>query len=190
MAERLQLSRRAGYRKPEGAVVVARPSKWGNPINLSDVSAQYPSVPEDGIHRMVVQDFRVLATRGSLHLPNWRHLGGERGPITWTYPSLGEIRAELAGHDLACWCPPELACHADVLLGLANGECGAHRGPEGPNEDLAQCPVCWMPTSSMRPESESFGWHKPDCSLPLRHEGFCQPGGLGHTRPDGVKIRG
>jgi uncharacterized protein DUF4326 len=27
-------------------------------------------------------------------------------------------RAELAGRDLACWCPPGQACHADVLIDL------------------------------------------------------------------------
>jgi hypothetical protein len=27
---------------------------------------------------------------------------------------------ELAGHDLACWCPLDQQCHADVLLELAN----------------------------------------------------------------------
>jgi hypothetical protein len=36
------------------------------------------------------------------------------------YPSLDEIRAELAGRDLACWCPLDQPCHADVLLELAN----------------------------------------------------------------------
>ena len=28
---------------------------------------------------------------------------------------------ELGGHDLACWCPLDQPCHADVLLELANG---------------------------------------------------------------------
>lgn len=27
---------------------------------------------------------------------------------------------DLAGHDLCCWCAPELPCHADVLLEIAN----------------------------------------------------------------------
>lgn len=36
MPERLQLSRRRGYRKPEGAVVVARPSRWGNPFTIEE----------------------------------------------------------------------------------------------------------------------------------------------------------
>ena len=34
MAERIRLQRTKGWRKPEGAVVVARPSKWGNPFPI------------------------------------------------------------------------------------------------------------------------------------------------------------
>ncbi|MGC7247308.1 DUF4326 domain-containing protein, partial [Mycobacteroides abscessus] len=30
------------------------------------------------------------------------------------------IRRELRGHDLACWCPLDQPCHADVLLEIAN----------------------------------------------------------------------
>lgn len=29
-------------------------------------------------------------------------------------------RTELRGKNLACWCPPDQPCHADVLLELAN----------------------------------------------------------------------
>ncbi|WP_396917953.1 DUF4326 domain-containing protein [Mycolicibacterium sp.] len=31
-----------------------------------------------------------------------------------------DIRRELRGHDLVCWCPLASPCHADVLLELAN----------------------------------------------------------------------
>ena len=65
-----------------------------------------------------------------------------------------------------------------------------HREPAGPNEDLAQCPKCWSMTFALRPEGETFGWHLDDCSLPMRHEGYCQPGGNGHVVPPGEKIRG
>lgn len=34
-------------------------------------------------------------------------------------PRAAEIRAELRGKDLVCWCAP-LPCHADVLLEIAN----------------------------------------------------------------------
>jgi len=37
------------------------------------------------------------------------------------YPSIDEIVATLSGKNLACWCPLDQPCHADVLLNLANG---------------------------------------------------------------------
>lgn len=33
-----------------------------------------------------------------------------------------EIRSELRGKDLACWCPLDQPCHADVLLEVANSD--------------------------------------------------------------------
>lgn len=33
---------------------------------------------------------------------------------------LGFTAAELRGKDLACWCPLDQPCHADVLLAIAN----------------------------------------------------------------------
>lgn len=120
MPDRIQLSRAKGWRKPEGAIVVARPSKWGNPYLLTDVGGQYPSLDDHQLHSMVVNMFRDLVRVGRIELPNWRYFGGRRGPVTFTYPSLAEIRAELAGRDLACWCEPEFRCHADLLLEIAN----------------------------------------------------------------------
>ncbi len=126
--KRIQRKRTKGWRMPEGAIYVGRPSQWGNPISLPGVAAQFPSVDERGIAQMVVRDFAVLARRGQLHLPNWRFLNGERGPVSLFYPSIDLIRAELAGRDLACWCPLDFPCHGDVLLELANQ----------PDEDGAQ----------------------------------------------------
>lgn len=57
---------------------------------------------------------------------------------------------------------------------------GPHRGPQGPNEDIAQCLLCLSPSRRMRPWGETFGTHMFDCSLPIWHEGYCQPGGDGH----------
>lgn len=38
-----------------------------------------------------------------------------------TRPDLvAAARRELAGRDLACWCPLDEPCHADVLLDVAN----------------------------------------------------------------------
>ena len=79
----------------------------------------------------------------------------------------------------------------DVADQVSPSECRQiHSDLAGPNMDIGQCPDCWMPTGVMRPYGESFGWHTDDCSLPMRHAGYCVPGGSGHVIPDGWKIRG
>lgn len=34
--KRIQLRRTRGWRKPPGAIIVARPSKWGNPWSVAN----------------------------------------------------------------------------------------------------------------------------------------------------------
>ena len=41
---RIQLRRTKGWRKPEGVIVVARPSKWGNPFAINDASMVWTAV--------------------------------------------------------------------------------------------------------------------------------------------------
>ncbi|MFG2306941.1 DUF4326 domain-containing protein [Actinacidiphila glaucinigra] len=45
--------------------------------------------------------------------PDWDH-------ALLVYPSDEEIRAELGGRDLVCWCGPDDPCHGLVLLEAAN----------------------------------------------------------------------
>ena len=59
--------------------------------------------------------------------------------------------------------------HAEHLcLDIAN-----HRGPQGPNEDVATCFRCNYISFKMRPEGETFGEHLPDCVLPINHQSYC-----------------
>jgi len=89
---RVQLSRRKGFRLPDNAVVVSRPSKWGNPYRIhGDVQ---------------------LSPAGAVRLFR----------VTRTAEQITEIRAELRGKNLACWCPLDQPCHADVLLEIANSK--------------------------------------------------------------------
>lgn len=97
--QRIRLSRRKGWRKPFGAVVVARPSKWGNPYLLG-------AVPADG--RIDEQTQREDVVR-------WY-----RQDLEDRLRAQPNLLAELRGKDLACWCPIGQPCHADVLLELAN----------------------------------------------------------------------
>lgn len=101
--QRIQLSRRKGYRKPEGAVVVSRPTKWGNPYRIDE----YPGETAEEARLSAVVDFRAQIEYGIGRRP---------------YPTPPNIRRELAGKDLACWCPLDQSCHADVLLEIANME--------------------------------------------------------------------
>jgi hypothetical protein len=94
---RIRLSRRKGWRKPENTVVVARPTRWGNPFPVAELG----------------RERAIAAFRAMLADPEARAAAG--------YPAPEEIVARLAGRNLACWCPLDQPCHADVLLEVAAG---------------------------------------------------------------------
>jgi hypothetical protein len=53
--------------------------------------------------------------------------------------TVGDVKRELRGRDLACYCPLDEPCHADVLLAIANAKTtGLWTGPAGP-------PLCVRP---------------------------------------------
>ena len=104
--KRIQSKRTKGWRMPEGAVYVGRPTKWGNPIVVDDFWNAGYSGPEIVARRWAVERFRFWITSGGLSLFG-------------VPPQPTEIR-QLRGKDLACWCPLDSPCHADVLLRMAN----------------------------------------------------------------------
>jgi hypothetical protein len=83
---------RAG-RKPPDAVIVSRPSKWGNPFHIDQAHDR----------ATVVQIFR-----------DWI-----KGDDSAAIKMRSEIK-ELRGKDLLCWCLVPGPCHGDVLLEMAN----------------------------------------------------------------------
>lgn len=138
MPQRLQLSRKRGFRKPPGAIVVSRPSRWGNPFRVGDLVREPgtyggPAHPDLGVmpegtytgtrltgepYEYVIRRVRDRADAVNLF----------RAYIAFhddTWPP-EEIRRELGGRDLCCWCPlpepgqPDI-CHAAVLLAVAEG---------------------------------------------------------------------
>ncbi|WP_192887043.1 DUF4326 domain-containing protein [Mycobacterium sp. MFM001] len=86
------LHQRRGHPLPVGAVSVGAPSPWANP--------RQPAEPATSWARAAVTcDYAAwIAARPDL---------------------LAAARSQLAGHDLACWCPPG-PCHRDVLIDIAN----------------------------------------------------------------------
>ena len=96
MPNRLQRKRSRGWRMPENAVYVGRPTRWGNPYPVEAFGR------EEAMRR-----FRLLFERKAQCLST-----------EFPVPDI----AELKGKNLACWCREDLACHADILIELANKE--------------------------------------------------------------------
>jgi Domain of unknown function (DUF4326) len=76
----------------DGAVRITRPSRWGNPHKVGT-----GCTPDVAVAR-----FRADLFAGRLRV------------------TVEDVRRDLAGHDLACWCPLDRPCHGDVLLEVAN----------------------------------------------------------------------
>ena len=74
-------------------VYVGRPTRWGNPY----------------------KDYELYSKQAAFELyDRWIFSIGENAP---TFES---IKKELRGKNLACWCPLDQKCHADILLEIAN----------------------------------------------------------------------
>jgi len=100
-ARRIQRKRVKGWRLPDGAVCVTRPGKWGNPWAHDGTAA-------GRVGAWMLFELYIRTRRDPW--PEWVDQIG--------YPSDDEIRAELAGRDLACWCPMNSPCHGDILLAI------------------------------------------------------------------------
>lgn len=109
---RVQLQRRRGWRKPEGAVVVAPPSRWGNPHVVTWHASRWWEVSDGSGHRLAWEKPNALALARELFRIDLYNNLLDFSPE--------DVRAQLAGRDLCCWCPLDWPCHADVLLAVAN----------------------------------------------------------------------
>jgi hypothetical protein len=150
LPRRIQRKRTKGWRMPEGAVYVGRPSRWGNPFayrkQIGGLVRHEPTTPgvfefegrisADGMRHPYfhpdghVTDYLVRwATRAEVVELYRRTLTEPDRGMVGAWPShrgrfltvtVDDVRRKLAGRDLACWCPLSVPCHADVLLKLAN----------------------------------------------------------------------
>lgn len=111
---RVQLSRKKGWRMPPNTVKVDRSTKWGNPFNWKDLPRYDQDSDDIEADRRSDALLRFYATV-DFESAVKHDIGRPRA-----YPTNEQIRAALAGKNLACWCPLDQPCHADVLLELAN----------------------------------------------------------------------
>lgn len=103
---RIQLKRTKGWRMPPNTVKVDRSTKWGNPyrVGFADCGCRAAGECEHNRFRCETVAEAVQAFR----------------EIPRSQRRIEEIRRELRGKNLACWCPLDQPCHADVLFEIAN----------------------------------------------------------------------
>lgn len=90
---RIQRSRQHKQESPNGLpiVYVGRPGKWGNPY-ITGTAARLTIKESISLFEKYIKDWNLE----------------------------DEIKKELKGKNLSCWCPLTQQCHADVLLKIAN----------------------------------------------------------------------
>jgi hypothetical protein len=96
MPQRVQLSRRKGWRMPPDTVRVSRPGPWGNPFAVGGIDPQTGGVIANRARAVDLFEHALDPARAA------------------------RARHELKGRNLACWCPLDEPCHADILLRIAN----------------------------------------------------------------------
>lgn len=97
ITQRIQLSRKKGWRMPPNTVRVCRPSMWGNPYKVGAVDHVSGKIIETR-----AQAVQLFIDRGCADAIK------------------AEAQVLLRGKNLACWCPLDEPCHADILLKMAN----------------------------------------------------------------------
>jgi hypothetical protein len=117
---------------PEGAVYVGRPTIFGNPFEAfkTECCGFWDVRDDNGVTYLVDHD----VTHRDGCAPHWAKSYATREAVRLyadelTYWFGGRMKHDvpfreavesLRGKDLACWCPLDQPCHADVLLEVAN----------------------------------------------------------------------
>lgn len=99
--QRIQLSRRKGWRMPANTAKIDRTSKWGNPFVIG----------ADGTREECIEKYRRFVAGKT---------ATDRKDVLASRKLVAAHASELKGKNLACWCSLDGPCHGDILLELAN----------------------------------------------------------------------
>ena len=104
--QRIQRKRSKGFKVPEGAVYVGRPTIYGNPFSVTE--KMKPGTRVGGFREYIT----VPTVEDAIDC--YRLYLNEKPEL------VAQIKQELRGKVLMCWCRVGQPCHADVLLEIAN----------------------------------------------------------------------
>lgn len=104
MPKRIQRKRTKGFKLPPNTVCVDRTSRWGNPF----------VVVKDGDAAECVRKYRDML------MPYTHQSKDGMMDFYVAIANMEDIQISLRGKNLACFCPLDQPCHADVLLEIAN----------------------------------------------------------------------
>ena len=128
---RVQLSRKKGWRMPENTVSVARPGFWGNPYRVVLDEVRHTGEWDENDEPIMGPGPWLCQIAPKRPAGIWfstKQEAAERAVALFrlrltSLPAGKNLRDHLhilRGKNLACWCPLDQPCHADVLLELAN----------------------------------------------------------------------
>jgi Domain of unknown function (DUF4326) len=104
---RVQRKRTKGWKMPENTVYVGRPTKLGNSYIVGNPT--YTGKDIDGYVESVEMAVNLYERQYNFM-------------CEFNQDFKNELINYLRGKNLACWCPLDKPCHADVLLKIVNGE--------------------------------------------------------------------
>lgn len=117
--KRVQRKRTKGYKLPTNTVSVCRPTKWGNPMMIEGDTIFIDA----GYRRKILGKWVILKENANiddmLNLYEKIVRGDKFNNLDLQYWSnkfkIYDLN-ELKGKNLACFCPLNKKCHADILI--------------------------------------------------------------------------
>lgn len=115
--QRIQRKRSKGWKMPENTVYVGRPTDWVNMFRVGEFAKIGKGRGTPGFSYLCCWESKY-ADETYTEIKSTQQAVEMYREYLRRYPAINI--AELRGKNLACWCPLDQPCHADVLLELAN----------------------------------------------------------------------
>lgn len=108
--ERIQLSRKKGWRMPPNTAKCDRTTLWGNPFRVQ----KSVDLVQAEKWCWAIKNPQNQCIDAQEAVDKFRYA------LAFDDASKFAVRTALHGKNLACWCQPDQPCHVDVLLEVAN----------------------------------------------------------------------